>query len=43
MIATPSALCLWLEEPQELGREKILSISQQVRARMEKRFDFACE
>lgn len=32
----PPALCLWLEEAQELGREKTLSISQQVGAQMKK-------
>ena len=40
MIANPSALHLWLEESQELGREKILSISQQVGARMKNEMTF---
>lgn len=36
----PPALCLWLEEVQELGREKVLSISQQVGAQMKKYMTF---
>lgn len=40
MIIKLSALWLWLEEPQALGREKILSISQQVGAQMKNEMTF---
>ena len=40
MIIKLSALCLWLEEPQALGREKIPSISQQVGAQMKHEMTF---
>lgn len=40
MITKPSSLCVWLEEFQELGREKALNISQQVETWMKNETTF---